>query len=256
MPDESTQPRRWIPKSYAVRYGAAVRVELAVERRMRTRNKRIYRLAHWPVWTFVFFIAPGPMTAALFAGQATGWTLAWFVVAFTGTTAAALAGRMPGTESAPYILRFGDDQPNPLYRRVCYTVGWSVILSFVTINLVGLVGAVATGVWRMRELYAALYLPLAASVWVLGALGVLPRARRSTKYEGIDRRYFYGSIWAVAVSQTVLLVLWKVLPETRAADIAKLIAYGGLLATMGLLARFGLLPRTRPILTGEIGPAD
>jgi hypothetical protein len=43
-----------------------VRVELASGRKLRDRNKPAYRLAHWPIWIFVFFIAPGPSTFDLF----------------------------------------------------------------------------------------------------------------------------------------------------------------------------------------------
>jgi hypothetical protein len=108
----------------------------------------------------------------------------------------------------------------------------------------------------MHEIYAALYVPLAGSIWVLGVLGRLPRARASTRSEGIDRRHFYGSIWVVSISQLVLLGLWKALPATRETDAIKLLAYAACLTTVGLLARYGLLPRTRPILPGVIGRAD
>ena len=53
-------------------------------------------------------------------------------------------------------------------------------------------------------------------MWALGAFGLLPRVKRSTKGEGHERRYFYGSVWAVAVAQPVLWLLWKVVPATRA----------------------------------------
>jgi len=239
-----------------MRYGSARRVELAVERRMRTRNTLRYRVAHWPVWVWVYFIVPGPLTAALFAGDASRTTLAWLVLVLLGTATAAAQGLLPGTEPAPYILRFGDALPNPLYRRVNYTVAWSVIVSFATINLVGLIAAVATGRWQMRQTYTAWYLPMVVLIGVLGLLGVLPRARRTTKYEGLDRRYFYGSVWVVTVSQCVLLALWKILPPTRDNDRWKLIAYATALVVMGLLARYGLLPRSRPILTGTVARAD
>jgi hypothetical protein len=41
---------------------AALTVELDTERKLRTRNKLHYRFNHWPIWIFVFFIAPGPVT--------------------------------------------------------------------------------------------------------------------------------------------------------------------------------------------------
>ena len=38
---------------------AAIPVEYASERKIRERNKLYYRFNHWPIWIFVFFIAPG-----------------------------------------------------------------------------------------------------------------------------------------------------------------------------------------------------
>ena len=51
-------------------------------------------------------------------------------------------------------------------------------------------------------------------MWVLGALGKLPRVKPSTQNEGHERRYFYGSVWAVAIAQPILWALWKFLPQT------------------------------------------
>ena len=245
-----------MPKGHRVKHGAAVLVELASERRLRTRNKVHYRLLHWPVWIWVFFIAAGPITASIFAGRPSRWTLAWLTVVVAGTGLAGLLGRLPGVEAAPYILRFGDDHPNPLYRRVCYTMAWSVIVAFAAVNIVGPVDALINGRWRMLEIYDALFFPITAAVWILGGLGRLPRAGRSTKDEGLDRRYFYGSVWAVTVGQVVLLVLWQTLPVTPIADAVKLGGYLLVLTAMGLLARWGLLPRTRPILAGVVARAD
>ena len=84
----------------------------------------------------------------------------------------------------------------------------------------------------------------------------LPRVKPSTKGEGHERRYFYGSVWAVCMAQPVLWLLWKTLPAGRAFDVIKLAVFWGLLAYIGNLARRGLLPRTRPILPGEIAVSD
>src|SRR5688572_22468572 len=91
---------------------------------------------------------------------------------------------------------------------------------------------------------------------LLGALGLLPRVRASTKGEGHERRYFYGSVWAVACAHPVLWFLWKVLPQSRLSDGIKLIVFVGILATVGNMARRGLLPRTRPIVPGELAVSD
>jgi hypothetical protein len=223
---------------------------------MRTRNTRIYRSLHWPIWIFVFFLAPGPLTFTLFAhGFSLGNSL-WPGAVLVGTGIAALRGRLPGAEPGPYILRFDEDKPNPLYRRVCYTFAWTAALSYALLNLSGLLIAAVTGVWRMKQIYDYAYLPLAAVILLLGALGKLPRVESSTRKEGTHRRYFYGTVWAVTAAQTVLLVLWKLLPQTGATSWVKLGAFVGMLALMGWFAYRGMLPRTRPILPGEDMVAD
>ena len=232
------------------------KVEYAQERKMRTRNTRVYRLAHWPIWIWVFFLAPGPLTFSLFAhGFSVGNSL-WLGLVLAGTGAAALRGRLPGSEPAPYILRFDEDKPNPLYRRVCYTFAWNAVLNYLLLNLAGLLIAAVTGTWRMKQIYYYAYLPLAVLILLLGALGKLPRVEPSTKQEGTHRRNFYGSVWAVTAAQTLLLVLWKLLPLDGAMNWVKLGAFAGALGLMGWIASRGLLPRTRPILPGEQMVAD
>jgi hypothetical protein len=168
---------------------------------MRTRNTRLYRLAHWPIWIWVFFLAPGPLTFSLFAHGFSRGNLMWLALVLLGTGVAALRGSLPGAEPAPYILRFDEDKPNPMYRRVCYTFAWNAVLSFALLNLAGAVIAVATGTWYMKQIYTYAYAPLCATILILGAAGLLPRVGRSTKGEGTERRYFYGSVWAVVIAQ-------------------------------------------------------
>jgi hypothetical protein len=223
---------------------------------MRERNTPRYRLAHWPIWIWVFFLAPGPLTFSLFAH---GFSLAngiWLAAVLAGTGIAGLRGKLPGTEPCPYILRFDEDRPNPLYRRVCYTFAWSAVLTFALLNLAGLVGSAATGVWYMHQLYTWAYFPLCGLVLLLGALGKLPRVGPSTKAEGMERRYFYGSVWAVTAAQALLLVLWKTVPRDQTGNLIKLFAYVGALLFMGWLSAHGRLYRTRPILPGEVMVSD
>jgi hypothetical protein len=68
----------------------------------------------------------------------------------------------------------------------------------------------------------------------------------------LERRYFYGSVWAVTAAQTLLLVMWKTVPHTPTGNILKLIVYVAALIFMGLLSAQGKLYRTRPILPGEL----
>ena len=245
-----------VPPSYEHQLGHATRVEFASDRTIRARNKISYRFNHWPIWIWVFFIAPGPLTFDLFA-HGFDWRMAtWLGCVLIGTGIAGLAGKLPGVEPAPYIIRFTEDKPNPLYRRICYTFAWSAVITFAVLNIVGLGWAIATGEWRLRQIYDSAYFPMAITIWVLGALGLLPRVKRSTKNEGHERRYFYGSVWAVTLAQPALWLLWSVLPRGRSWDTLKLAVFVGILAYIGNQARRGLLPRTRPIVPGELAVSD
>ncbi|MFN2445351.1 MAG: hypothetical protein ABR606_07190 [Vicinamibacterales bacterium] len=235
---------------------AAIRVDLDTDRKLRSSNKLYYRFNHWPIWIFVFFIAPGPLTFDLFdRGFDTRMAL-WLGVVLAGTGIAGLLGRLPGCEPAPYILRFTEDRPNPIYRRLCYTVAWGEVIAFASLNTVGLAVAVVTGEWHSRQIYDAAYFPVAGTVWLLGALGYLPRVKASTAGEGHERRYFYGSVWAVTTAQLALWLMWKVFPPGTAGDAVKLAIFIAILVGMGRLARRGSLPRTRPIVPGEWAVSD
>jgi len=241
-----------LPPSYRQQHGHAEYVELASDRAFRARNKISYRLAHWPIWIWVFFIAPGPVTFDLFAHGPDRRTLLWLAIVIVGTGIAGWRGRLPGVEPAPYILRFNEDRPNPLYRRVCYTLAWSEVVSYALLNVVGLVDAIVNGTWRARAIYDVGYLPIAVTIWLLGVFGWLPRVKRSTQGEGHERRYFYGSVWAVCIAQPALWFMWKALPPGRTFDIIKLLVFLGILAAVADYSRRGRLPRTRPILPGEL----
>src|ERR1700691_1084594 len=131
--------------------GYSGKVEYAQARPIRERNTRLYRLAHWPIWIFVFFLAPGPLTFSLFAHGFEWSNLAWLVAVVGGTGVAGLRGRLPGRDPGPYILRFDEHKPNPLYRRVCYTFAWNAVLNFALLNLAGLIIAAGTGSWYMKQ---------------------------------------------------------------------------------------------------------
>ena len=231
-------------------------VERASERKIRERNKLYYRFNHWPIWIFVFFIAPGPLTFDLFESGFDRRMLLWLGTVLVGTGLAGLRGSLPGVEPKPYIIRFTEDRPNPLYRRVCYTFAWSEVITFALLNTVGLVIAIATGGWYLKQIYRFAYFPVAGTVWLVGAFGRLPRVQRSTKGEGHERRYFYGSVWAVCWAQPALWLMWRVFPRSRVSDAVKLAIFLGILAAVGYLARLGRLPRTRPIVPGEMAVSD
>ncbi len=163
------------------------RVEYAHQRKIRERNTALYRAAHWPIWIFVFFLAPGPLTFDIFAGRGNRWNLLWLAAVLIGTGIAALRGRLPGAEPGPYILRFTEDRPNPLYRRVCYTFGWNAAINFALMNLLGLVVAVATGRWYMQQIYARVYGPVLCCNCIAG------HRRRTAACASLDQRRRLGA---------------------------------------------------------------
>jgi hypothetical protein len=233
-----------------------LKVEYAHQRKMRERNKRSYRIAHMPIWIWVFFLIPGPLTFDLFAHGPARRNGVWLFFVLCAVALAAHFGQLPGCEPRPYILRFCEDKPNPLYRRICYSFAWNALLSFAFLNLIGLLGAVFSGRWYLRQIYAYGYFPVLLLILALGIWGVLPRARASTKGEGVERRYFYGAVWSISAAQLVLLVLWKALPRGLPGDVTKLMVYVLTLTVFGTAAAVGYLPRTRPILPGELMVAD
>ncbi len=233
-----------------------VKVQLDTERKIRTRNKGYYRVNHWPIWIFVFFLIPGPLTFELFANGFDSSMKWWLLVVMIGTGIAGLRGKLPGCEPAPYIIRFTEDRPNPLYRRVCYTFAWGAAVSYGVLNLAGLVTAVITGTWMLKQIYQYAYFPLVIPIWILGALGKLPRVKPSTSGEGHERRYFYGTVWAMCITQPVVWFLYLALPLNRTTDILKLVVFVGLVSLVGYLSVRGYLPRTRQIVPGELAALD
>lgn len=231
-------------------------VEHALARTIRTRNKLYYRFNHWPIWIFVLFIAPGPLTFDLFERGFDSRMAAWLGLVVLATGVAGLRGRLPGVEPAPYIIRFTEDRPNPLYRRVCYTFAWSAAITFAVLNITGLVVAIVTGEWYLKQIYRYAYFPIAGTIWLLGLLGRLPRVKPSTKGEGHERRYFYGTVWAMCIAQPALWLMWYIVPKGRGGDSIKLLVFLGILAVVGNLARLGRLPRTKPIVPGELAVSD
>ena len=47
------------------------------------------------------------------------------------------------------------------------------------LNIAGLVYALMTGMWRLKQMYEVAYFPIAGTMWALGAMGLLPRVKRS-----------------------------------------------------------------------------
>lgn len=235
---------------------SGVRLEYAGRRKLRERNKLGYRLSHWPIWIAVFYLVPGPITFRLFAHGLDAPMGVWLVAVLLGTGIAGLFGQLPGAEPRPYIIRFTEDKPNPLYRRICYTVAWSELIAYASLNLAGIVFACLTGQWRMAQIYHGGYFPIVLAVWALGIFGLLPRVKASTKGEGDERRYFYGLVWAAPLAQAAVWLLWRTLPVSAVTNWCKLVVFVAILTGMGWLAGRGVLPRTRKIVPGELAVSD
>ena len=249
-------PRSILPPSYEQTHGHARRIELASDRVIREKNKASYRLNHWPIWIFVFFIAPGPMTFILFErGFDTQMAGGWRVV-LIGTGLAGLFGKLPGVEPRPYIIRFTEDRPNPLYRRICYTMAWSEAITFAVLNIAGLVYAIVAG-------DVAAPPDLRRGVLSAGRVDLAARrARAVAAREALDQggraraalflRLGLGGLHRAA--DPVADVEGAAAHAT--AEAIKLVIFVGILLWVGNMARRGLLPRTRPIVPGELAVSD
>jgi hypothetical protein len=171
--------------------------------------------------------------------------LSWFAVVAVSSGIAGLRNRLPGVEAAPLIVNLAADKPNPFYRRFCYTFAWAAILHTTLLNLTELVFGTLTGRSAGYEVYEYGYFPLAGVIFVLGLRGVLPRAKASTRGEGVERRYFYGAAWAGGISQLALGFLSVLLTHNQQTYALKLLIFVPMLSTFALCAKLGLLPRTQ-----------
>jgi len=199
---------------------------------------------------------PGPLTFDLFERGFDARLLIWLSIVLIGTGIAGLMGQLPGVSRRPTSSASPRIARTPCTGASAYTTAWGEVMVFAVLNVAGLVYAIVTGEWRLKQMYAYGYFPIAGTIVAARGAGHLPRVRRSTAGEGHERRYFYGSVWAVAIAQPILWMMWKLLPQTRPSDIVKLVVFVGILAAVGWMARLGLLPRTRPIVPGEWAISD
>jgi hypothetical protein len=177
----------------------------------RERNKGYYRVLHVPIWLWVFFILPGHLTYALFTTGPNRWHALWLAVVLLVCAWRGFAGRLPGVEERPYITHYGVDAPNLPYRVVCYTAAWICLLVPFSLNLIGIAVAAFTGEWMLGRLFAWLYYPLALLVVLATALNLTPRAKRSTRYEGAEKAWFYVAVWTVVPTQIIAWAAWRLL---------------------------------------------
>ena len=167
-----------------------------------------------------------------------------------------LRGRLPGCEPAPYIIRFTEDRPNPIYRRICYSIAWGEAITFAVLNIVGLLVAITTGTWMLKEIYRLRLLPDGRPHLgdrVVGAHATrqaldVRRGARTTLF----LRHGLGSRRRAACP----LVPLPDHAEGAGAGYLQAARIPGVLAAMGWRAYKGKLPRTRPIVPGELAALD
>lgn len=215
----------------------------------RERNKAYYRVLHVPIWIWVFFVLPGHLTYSLFAHGPDVRHGIWLAIVTAVCAWRGYAGRLPDAEEAPYITYYGVDQPNLWYRVVCYTAAWIALMVPFLLNVSGMVVAAFTGEWKLILLFQWFYYPLAGLFVVATALDLIPRAKRSTQYEGAERAWFYVWIWTVVPSQVVAWAAWRLMKTTTSLDPVdlarvRLSILAFVVAVLLTLGARGILPRT------------
>jgi hypothetical protein len=214
----------------------------------RERNKNYYRVLHVPIWIWVFWVLPGPLTASLYAHGPDRRHWVWLALVTAVCAWRGYRGRLPGAEPFPYITHYGENKPNLWYRVICYTSAWIDLLVPFTINLAGLVLYLFTGKYLINGLYSTVYYALAALIGIATVFDFTPRARRSTRQEGEEKGWFYVAVWTVVPTQFAGWAMWRLgrFFDLSAASLGEL-----RLAAFVLVAGFffalgyaGKLPRT------------
>ena len=133
--------------------------------------------AHWPIWIFVFFIAPGPLTFDLFERGFDSRMVLWLGVVLLGTGIAGLRGQLPGVE--PRRTSSASPRTGPIRSTGASATRWRGARRSPS-------PCSTSPGWRCdrhRHVAAPAALrrrtfPIVGDVWVLGALGQLPRVKR------------------------------------------------------------------------------
>lgn len=225
----------------------------------RERNKRYYRVLHLPIWIWVFWILPGHLTFDLYTHGPDRRHWIWLAIVATVCATIGLMGKLPGVEPRPYITHWGMKQPNVVYRVVCYTAAWIDLIAPWTLNFLGLIFAVATGKWLLKDLYFYLYYPIALGVVLATIFNFMPRARETTAHEGAERAWFYVAIWTVVPSQLAAWAMWRMgsrmaLPPTELAwlRLGSFVLVAGLFLALGMNGKLGRTGRYYADQTREV----
>ena len=185
-----------LPPSYEQTHGHARRIELASGSRHPHAQQDLIPAAHWPIWIFVFFIAPGPLTFDLFERGFDTRMMLWLASCWSAPASPAFrpaAGRRAGAVHHP--LHRGSAQPALSPHLLHGGVERSDRVRAAQHRRPGL--AIVTGEWRLKQMYEAAYFPIAGTFWCSARRPAAARQARRRGW-GHERRYFYGSVWAVA----------------------------------------------------------
>ena len=221
--------------------------------RFRERNKISYQVAHWPIWIFVFFIAPGPLTFDLFDHGFDARIGVWLGAVLLATGIAGVARPLAGRRTKAVHPALHGGQTESTVPPVCYTAAWSDLIAFAILNLAGLIYAVATGTWRLRQIYDHAYFPLAIALWIWAHSGSCHASARRPRAKARSAAIFTGRCGPCAAAEPVLGVLWKILPRSHAADRDKLAVFAGILAVTGYFAYRGKLAAHATHRAGRMG---
>ena len=225
--------------------------------RSATRNKLHYRFNHWPIWIFVFFIAPGPLTFDLFER---GFDARMVAVAGRRCWSAPASRGCAGGCRASSRRRTSSGSPKTNRTR---STGASVTPSrgarrsrSRVLNITGLVVAIVTGHWYLKQIYATAYFPdrrhdLGAGLAGQAAASEAVDQRRGAR-AAVFLRHRLGHVHRAAGA--VADVVRRAEDARGRFDQAGI--FLGILALVGNLARLGRLPRTRPIVPGELAVSD
>ena len=63
---------------------------------------------------------------------------------------------------------------------MCYTVAWSEAITFAVLNVAGLVVAIVSGQWMLKQIYWWAYFPLVLTIWTAR------RARTTAALQDVD----------------------------------------------------------------------
>ena len=132
----------------------ALYIELDTQRKIRHRNKLLLPLQSLADLDLRLLHRARAARRSICSSAAStrGWPCGWRSCSSAPASPGCAAG-CPGCEPRPYIIRFTEDRPNPLYRRVCYTTAWGEVVAFAVLNIAGLAYAVVTGEWRLKQMY-------------------------------------------------------------------------------------------------------